>query len=321
MARGPESKPQQTASKKSRETLRSAGKSNRSKRPAKKRRHNEKKSTSSTAKGPVNLLRFPTEQLSRRPNQPPPGYVFVKRGNVYVTRHCRLLTRIHRMILYVVVGMDKSQIGLHVPRKIFLQVRKQEKATAAARREAVLTRDTHELEKTKQLISRLYPSIPASSLDKVLSHAYEKGSGRVGRSTTSTAELKAHRAVQAHARHQFTLYDQILRAGRENRQKQLFSERVRKEARDQIDSELKLILRSWKQPAKKALSKLSKQPPKPAEDTEMVLDHPDLNSETDTETEESDFILEDCASSDDGEWSDPESADEDMSEAELYDSD
>lgn len=52
--------------------------------------------------------------------------------------------------------------------------------------------------------------MPASSLETVLDHAFLKGSGRVGRSTKQTPELKASLAVEAHIRHTQTKYDELL---------------------------------------------------------------------------------------------------------------
>ena len=53
--------------------------------------------------------------------------------------------------------------------------------------------------------------MPQEDLEKVLNHAFEKGSGRVGRTGRETAERKASLAVGAHLRHNYTNYDSLLR--------------------------------------------------------------------------------------------------------------
>lgn len=56
--------------------------------------------------------------------------------------------------------------------------------------------------------------MPDDSLDVILQHAYMKGSGRVGRTSTTSDERKALLAVEAHIRHTHTPYDHLLRLGK-----------------------------------------------------------------------------------------------------------
>jgi hypothetical protein len=60
------------------------------------------------------------------------------------------------------------------------------------------------------MLEEQFPEMPPSSLETVLDHAFLKGSGRVGRSTKQTPELKASLAVEAHIRHTQTKYDELL---------------------------------------------------------------------------------------------------------------
>lgn len=56
--------------------------------------------------------------------------------------------------------------------------------------------------------------MPVGSLDVILHHAFLKGSGRVGRTTTTSDERKAILAVEAHIRHMHTPYEMLLRQGK-----------------------------------------------------------------------------------------------------------
>lgn len=60
--------------------------------------------------------------------------------------------------------------------------------------------------------------MPVDTLEKVLNHAYLKGSGRVGRSTTMSDERKMVLAVEAHIRHTHTPYEALLDKGLNRRE-------------------------------------------------------------------------------------------------------
>jgi hypothetical protein len=84
-------------------------------------------------------------------------------------------------------------------------------ATADQRARAVQRRDQKDESRARILLQTRFPSMPASSREAVLKHAFlEKGSGRVGRSTTRTDERKAVLAVEAHIRHVHTPYEALL---------------------------------------------------------------------------------------------------------------
>jgi hypothetical protein len=55
--------------------------------------------------------------------------------------------------------------------------------------------------------------MPVEDLETILDHAFLKGSGRVGRTSTTSDEHKAILAVEAHIRHMHTPYESLLRAG------------------------------------------------------------------------------------------------------------
>jgi hypothetical protein len=86
-------------------------------------------------------------------------------------------------------------------------------------------------------IRKLFPRCPASGEFKIANHACQKHSGRVGRSAAAkefdpqTIAL----AIQAHIRHEYTNYDDLLMSGWE-----------RFEARDSVRSQVDEIFREWR---------------------------------------------------------------------------
>lgn len=76
--------------------------------------------------------------------------------------------------------------------------------------------------------------MPNASLKIVLKHAFLKGSGRVGRTSKTSDEIKASLAVEAHIRHNHTPYDELLKSGMN-----------RKTARQKVWPTVKKIRESW----------------------------------------------------------------------------
>lgn len=76
--------------------------------------------------------------------------------------------------------------------------------------------------------------MPVESLEIILNHAFLKGSGRVGRTSTKTDERKAILAVEAHIRHTHTSYEELMNAGME-----------REEARETVWETVQAIKTAW----------------------------------------------------------------------------
>jgi hypothetical protein len=74
----------------------------------------------------------------------------------------------------------------------------------------------------------------SDSREIILCHAFLKGSGRVGRSTTQTDENKATLAVEAHIRHVHTPYEKLLVSGMD-----------REKARDAVWETVQAIRDQW----------------------------------------------------------------------------
>ncbi|RHZ50038.1 DUF2293 domain-containing protein [Aspergillus thermomutatus] len=165
----------------------------------------------------------------------PENYVFVPKGDVYITRHCRTQTKESHRVVYVVYNKaGKRNIGLRVPKDVYAAVLKSAAATADSRAHAVKTRDEKDLSRARQILRNKFPLMPAESLETIVDHAFLKRSGRVGRTTMKTDEQKANLAVEAHIRHTHTPYDSLLDAGKE-----------RREAREAVWDMVQAIKTAW----------------------------------------------------------------------------
>ncbi|KAL1633279.1 hypothetical protein SLS58_011145 [Diplodia intermedia] len=125
----------------------------------------------------------PGQEREVHPHVPlPPSYVFVKKGDPYITRHCRQLTKETGKDVYVVVDHHtRRPLGLRVPHHIHTTVLAADAATKAARAAATAARDAKLLAAAHSTLLRLFPRAPPAAADAVVAHAFRKRSGRVGR--------------------------------------------------------------------------------------------------------------------------------------------
>ncbi|KAE8355953.1 hypothetical protein BDV28DRAFT_127917 [Aspergillus coremiiformis] len=165
----------------------------------------------------------------------PPGYVFVPKGDVYVTRNCRTTTKKSERIVYTVYDKTgKRTLGIRIPSDVYAAVLESAAATAETRANAIKLRDEKDLAHSRQILCTKFPLMPVESLEAILNHAFLKGSGRVGRTATITDERKADLAVEAHIRHTHTPYESMLHAGT-----------GREEARKAVWSLIQAIKTAW----------------------------------------------------------------------------
>ncbi|KAL4934569.1 DUF2293 domain-containing protein [Aspergillus undulatus] len=146
----------------------------------------------------------------------PANYVFVPAGNVYITRHCRSKTKeSHRLVYKVYDNTGMKALGIRVPKDVHNTVLQSAKETAESRAAAVKLRDEKDLAHSRELLRLQFPLMPDEALETILQHAFLKGSGRVGRTSTTSDRHKGILAVEAHIRHKHTPYDQLLRDGKD----------------------------------------------------------------------------------------------------------
>ncbi|KAK4639806.1 hypothetical protein QC761_711620 [Podospora bellae-mahoneyi] len=165
----------------------------------------------------------------------PPGYRHVPKGNIYITKNCRLLTHAAKQPLYVVVDKRNRTLGIHCPDRIYRQVLSSYHETAPKRAQAVQKRDALIEDKFEAIILKLFPKTPKASIPVIVKHAVKKRSGRVGRSTKiGELEDKVMLAVRAHIRHVHTDYEMLLREGVN-----------REEARQRVWERVNEVAREW----------------------------------------------------------------------------
>ncbi|KAJ5912303.1 hypothetical protein N7504_001186 [Penicillium tannophilum] len=165
----------------------------------------------------------------------PEGYVFVPKGDVYITRHCRTDTKTSNRVVYLVYDKAaKRTLGIRVPEDIHTKVSKLATSTAGKRASAVKVRDGTFITRGRELLRNVFPLMPNETLEIIMNHAFLKGSGRVGRTSTTTDKRKATLAVEAHIRHNHTPYETLLASGLE-----------RCEARERVWPEVKAIKKAW----------------------------------------------------------------------------
>ncbi|OTA99442.1 hypothetical protein M426DRAFT_42733, partial [Hypoxylon sp. CI-4A] len=163
----------------------------------------------------------------------PAQYMFLPKGDVYMTRNCRIHTHAKGRRVFVVEDDKKQQIGIRVPSSVYCTVRNNAIRTKQVRAKAVNVRDDKMKMEFQATIREQFPAIPVGLLPAIVDRAMEKHSGRVGRTGTIESSQKAKLAVHAYIRYQLTNYDDLLEVGwsKENA-REVITGRVHKIARD-----------------------------------------------------------------------------------------
>ncbi|KAK8137323.1 hypothetical protein PG984_005263 [Apiospora sp. TS-2023a] len=165
----------------------------------------------------------------------PKGYIFVPKGNVYITANCRRLTQAAKKTVYAVINHQRRSLGIRVPTSIHAQVVQDERASRADRTSAVQKRDAAMEKQFREAILDQFPKTPAASVPLVVKRAMLKGSRRVGRTGKLDIETKAKLAVRAHIRHTHTDYDGMLKA----------KTHTKNQARDVVLAKIDEVAKSW----------------------------------------------------------------------------
>jgi hypothetical protein len=140
----------------------------------------------------------------------PRGYVFVPKGDMYITLNVRKRTHASGKTLYVVVNKNKQAIGLRCPVEIYDEVEQDSEATKASRQKAVENRDAAIKDEFRSALLRGFPKVPQEDVEQILTLTLKKRSGRVGRTGKLDLEEKVQLAVKAHIRHRYTNYDLLM---------------------------------------------------------------------------------------------------------------
>ncbi|KAK5079500.1 hypothetical protein LTR70_009459 [Exophiala xenobiotica] len=177
----------------------------------------------------------------------PQGYIFVRKGNVYITKHSRKSTHEAGQKVFIVQSATKAQLGIAVPSSIYRQIQKLDKETSATRATAVAKKDAVVKDAFENELQRLFPHAPKDNVDLVLKHTLKKRSGRVGRTTKLELGKVVTLAVRAHIRHKLTDYDALLGRGVD-----------REQARKEVQSAIDQIARDWSGKVKASTGRVEK---------------------------------------------------------------
>ncbi|KAF1815174.1 hypothetical protein P152DRAFT_247990 [Eremomyces bilateralis CBS 781.70] len=178
-------------------------------------------------------------------HQLPKGYVILPKGDRYLSLHCRKQSLELGKDIYIITDRKGVRQGLGVPHHVLKEVEALAKATAQSRLDAVIQKDRRLITTARLMVEKLYPKMPADEVQTCLNHAFHKGSGRVGRSTTLRGDsseklkFKVCLAVAAYIRHEHTLYDSLLCHGI-----------LREEARQQVEGDMNEVLLRWRSESK-----------------------------------------------------------------------
>ncbi|KIW67842.1 hypothetical protein, variant 2 [Phialophora macrospora] len=198
---------------------------------------------------------------------PPPGYTFIAAGNpeltnalkefasrgqhkifvVTITPHAKrheLSRQIHRVGYHfptTVVDQVCAHYGIRLNNRgelideskdedLFRRVYQNADGQRPAEKKDQITINTE----AKQTIKDLFPKIPDSDLFRIIKHAFQLSDARVGTAPELSLLRRAHLAVVAHIRHNYTSYDKLLRHVQYN------------EARHQVEKETLEKIIEWR---------------------------------------------------------------------------
>ncbi|KAF2666371.1 hypothetical protein BT63DRAFT_482138 [Microthyrium microscopicum] len=161
----------------------------------------------------------------------PRDFVFVMKGDAYITRNCLSEARKWGRDIFIVQD-GKTRIGVGVPRFCFNLVKKQAAETEQQRADGRASKLSKEHAEATKALERLFPKFPYPAKDML--RAWDVGSGRVGRTSKLSLDQKVLLAVTAVARHQSTDYDALLRTGV-----------TREEARKRVWAQIRDITKEW----------------------------------------------------------------------------
>ena len=136
-----------------------------------------------------------------------------------------------------------KRLGLHCPYNVFETVTQNAAVSAEKRAKIVAAKDSRDDKQNRHLLMEMFPRMPAKSMQELLEHGFQKGSGRVGRATKLDEGERIELAVHAHARHNFTDYDSYLIEQRKAGDRGLSP---RDKARKRVHKQVKSIANSWR---------------------------------------------------------------------------
>jgi hypothetical protein len=176
----------------------------------------------------------------------PDDYIEIKPGDAYVTRHVKLRSA----VIYLRMKKSKRRqiselVGILAPRNVIEEVLADAEQSKSARqahnaKSAVYRtkKETALNQERVEMLRAMLPSIPEDDAESIVEHAFEVGSGRVGRTSALDDKEKLHAATIAHIRHRYTDYDEIMNGGMD-----------RDTARECVAGDIQRVHAKWASPA------------------------------------------------------------------------
>lgn len=172
----------------------------------------------------------------------PASYVEVRSGDAFLTRKIKELAK----TVYIRMKRSKSggyssAVGVLAPTEL-VEAAKVEASRSKADRQkkrasTTAYRAKKEVERkaeVKAMMLEMYPNMPPKEAGWIVDHAFEVGSGRVGRTSLICMDEKIELAVQAYIRHTHTEYDSLLNDGWS-----------REDAREAVAGDIARVLDRW----------------------------------------------------------------------------
>ncbi|KAL7273921.1 hypothetical protein RUND412_003194 [Rhizina undulata] len=172
-------------------------------------------------------------------------YVYVAKGDVYVTSNCAKLAKEKGHMVYIVVSFKGARIGIQVPKEIYKSVREMEVTTREKRAKVVAQRESRIITLATKCLNGMFKQMPPGLDMVIIQRAFEKYSGRVGRTQTKSLPQRLLLATIAHIRHKFTSYDSSLSQWQVSHNGRKVPNDVREQLRGAIRLDIKKVWIEW----------------------------------------------------------------------------
>ncbi|KAL7276430.1 hypothetical protein RUND412_000569 [Rhizina undulata] len=135
------------------------------------------------------------------------NYVYVPKGDVYITRNCTKFSKEKGHIVNIVVPQKQcGRIGIQVPKEIFDFVSKMNEVTRPKRLSVINRRETRIITLATKCMSGMFKNIPAGMDTEIIQSAFEKFSRAIGRTETKSLPARLRLATITYIRNKFTNY-------------------------------------------------------------------------------------------------------------------
>ncbi|KAF8543796.1 hypothetical protein BDD12DRAFT_818908 [Trichophaea hybrida] len=190
-----------------------------------------------------------------------PGYVYVPKGNVYITRTAKKYTKELGKVVYIVRNTSKSPLGIQVPEEIHEKAVEHERLTREDRGYILKQKEARQKREALQCLEGMFGKMPEKDREDIVAHTMKTSSGRVGRTQKICLPERLRLATIAHLRHNHTDYEKqllkisdrkfgrtISKRGPAGRAATKLLDEEKHKVRKAVSSKIKGIWKSWDPP-------------------------------------------------------------------------